>query len=58
MSRSEFFARAAESYLDRLDSSAITRQIDIVLTDLGDDDSLVDAVAAGRSLLAATGDDW
>ncbi|EQD43787.1 transcriptional regulator, CopG family, partial [mine drainage metagenome] len=52
MSRSEFFARAAERYLEQLDSASITAAIDQVLERAGDDSGR-DAVAAGRHRLAA-----
>lgn len=56
MSRSEFFARAAERYLEQLDSASITAAIDEVL-EKTDDDAGRDAVAAGRRRLTA-GDGW
>jgi predicted DNA-binding protein len=55
ISRSEFFARAARSYLDQLASRSLTQQIDEALQ-TGDDDSNA-AAAAGRSYLAGQ-DDW
>lgn len=61
MSRSEFFARAAEQYLRQLDDASLTAQIDEILGRTGDDDSAAAAVAAGRHTLAgADGDesDW
>ena len=55
LSRSEFFARAARRYLDDLDASSITKQIDEALGQLGGlDDSSTDAVQAGRRALADT----
>ncbi|MBB5790054.1 CopG family transcriptional regulator [Jiangella mangrovi] len=54
MSRSEFFARAAEQYLRHLDDASLTAQIDAILDRTGDDDSASAAVAAGRGTLAAT----
>jgi predicted DNA-binding protein len=56
ISRSEFFARAARSYLDQLTSRSLTQQIDEALR-TGDDDSNAAAAAAGRSYLAGQ-DDW
>ena len=56
ISRSEFFARAARSYLDQLASRSLTQQIDEALR-TGDDDSNAAAAAAGRSYLAGQ-DDW
>ena len=59
MSRSEFFARAAERYLDELDAQSLTTQIDDALDRLGaPDDTAADAVAAGHRLLADTDDEW
>lgn len=59
MSRSEFFARAAERYLDELDAESLTIQIDDALDHLDSpDDALVDAVAAGRLTLEAVDDEW
>jgi metal-responsive CopG/Arc/MetJ family transcriptional regulator len=59
MSRSEFFSRAAARYLDDLDSESVTRQIDVAVAALAeDDDSATDAVRAGHRLLTDTADDW
>lgn len=59
MSRSEFFTRAAARYLDELDAESVTRQIDLAVDALGGgDDSTLDAVAAGRSVLDAESGDW
>jgi antitoxin MazE6 len=59
MSRSEFFSRAADRYLDELDSDSVTQQIDQAIADSGDiDDSGQDAVDVGRRLLASGTDDW
>lgn len=52
MSRSEFFTRAAQRYLDQLDAASVTRQIDWALAQAGDDDSSIAAVLAGRRRLA------
>jgi metal-responsive CopG/Arc/MetJ family transcriptional regulator len=58
MSRSEFFARAAEHYLDHLDAQSLTAQINTALehADLPDESTL-DAVEAGRRTLADA-DTW
>ena len=56
ISRSEFFARAARSYLDELASHSLTQQINEALQST-DDDSNAAAAAAGRSYLAGQ-DDW
>ncbi|MBV9382070.1 MAG: ribbon-helix-helix protein, CopG family [Streptosporangiaceae bacterium] len=56
ISRSEFFARAARSYLDQLAAHSITRQIDEALLTTGDDSNAA-AAAVGRRYLADQ-DDW
>jgi metal-responsive CopG/Arc/MetJ family transcriptional regulator len=56
ISRSEFMARAARSYLDQFAVLSLTRQIDEALQ-VTQDDSGAAAVAAGRRLLAGQ-DDW
>ena len=56
ISRSEFFARAAEVYLDELAGHSLTRQIDEALQTAGTDESSSAAVTAGRRRLAE--DDW
>jgi len=56
ISRSEFFARAAEVYLDELAGHSLTSQIDEVLDVAGPDESSSAAAAAGRRRLAQ--DDW
>ena len=59
MSRSEFFALAAQRYLDELDAESVTRQIDAALERLGSvDDSAAAAVTAGHRRLADTIDEW
>jgi len=59
MSRSEFFARAAKRYLDELDAESLTGQIDTALEAIDSpDESQEIAVAVGRRLLSAAGDDW
>jgi antitoxin MazE6 len=57
ISRSAFFARAAELYLDELSRHELAGRIDEALASAGADESAVVAAAAGRRLLAA-GDDW
>ena len=53
MSRSEFFARAAQRYLPELDAESLTSQIDSALELLdGPDAAAADAVAVGRRVLA------
>ncbi len=59
MSRSEFFSRAADRYLDELDSDSVTQQIDQAVADQGHtDESGKDAVDVGRRLLTSGTDDW
>ncbi|HET6214119.1 MAG TPA: ribbon-helix-helix protein, CopG family [Micromonosporaceae bacterium] len=58
MSRSEFFTRAAQRYLDQLEAESLTNQIDAAIDLVGDDDSAAIAVAAGRRRLAALEDSW
>lgn len=50
MSRSEFFTRAAQRYLEQLDEESLTGRIDAALDAVSADDSA--AVAAGRRRLA------
>ena len=58
MSRSEFFARAAVSYLDELDAKSLTAQMDAALDLIGETDESTElAVSAGRRVLGAT-DEW
>lgn len=57
ISRSAFFARAVEVYLDELAVHSVTRQIDEALAAAGADESGAAAATAGRRRLAA-GDDW
>lgn len=59
MSRSEFFARAAEHYLEELDAASLTDQIDGALDGLGTTDNpSKEAVAAGHRLLESVDDEW
>jgi metal-responsive CopG/Arc/MetJ family transcriptional regulator len=58
MSRSEFFARAAERYLQQIEAESLTREIDTALARAGQDDSSSAAVAAGRRPLAGGTPDW
>lgn len=54
MSRSEFFARAAERYLDELDTESLTGQIDAALERLDPaDQAATDAVTVGHRVLDA-----
>ena len=59
VSRSEFFARAAERYLDDLDDSLLTQEIDTALERLETPDASVEeAVVVGHRLLAGADDEW
>lgn len=59
MSRSEFFARAAQRYLDELDAGSLANQIDSVLDRCGGvDETQQAAVDLGRQVLSALDDDW
>ncbi|WP_028279926.1 ribbon-helix-helix protein, CopG family [Arthrobacter sp. H5] len=59
MSRSEFFARAADAYLHQLDARSITEQINEAIgQQTGIDDSLAAAVAGGRATLERNTDEW
>lgn len=58
MSRSEFFTRAAQHYLQQLDEQSLTRQIDAAVDLIGVDDSAAAAVAAGRLRLSMADDEW
>jgi metal-responsive CopG/Arc/MetJ family transcriptional regulator len=46
VSRSEFFARAAERWLDHLDDERTTDAIDQAIEDVADEREFVDAAAA------------
>lgn len=59
MSRSEFFTRAAQRYLDDLDAQSLTGQIDSALQRFdGNDEAQDAAVAAGLRVLGAMDDEW
>jgi antitoxin MazE6 len=59
MSRSEFFTRAAQRYLDELDAQSLTGQINSALERLrGTDEAEAAAVAVGRRVLDAVDDEW
>jgi metal-responsive CopG/Arc/MetJ family transcriptional regulator len=57
MSRSEFFAKAAEQYLAQLESSSVTAEIDEVVAKTKDDSGMA-AAAAGRRRLVDSDDGW
>jgi hypothetical protein len=56
VSRSQFFAIAAQRYLDILDRESLTARIDQALALVGDDPETVAVIRAGRRRLAR--DDW
>lgn len=59
MSRSEFFARAAQRYLEQLDVESLTDQIDSALETLDAPSAAQqDAVAVGRRVVETADDDW
>ncbi len=59
MSRSEFFARAAQRYLDELSADSLTTQINTALEKFNaSDDTQEAAVAVGRRVISAVDDDW
>ena len=59
MSRSEFFAQAAQRYLDQLDADSLTEQIDSALAVIGTVDETQQAAAvAGRRFVSSMDDDW
>ena len=59
LSRSEFFARAANNYLDKLDAHSVTRQIDAALQACGAvDESNAAAVEAAHGFLRESDDEW
>src|SRR2546421_12897118 len=59
MSRSEFFTRAAQRYLDELEAQSLTGQIDKALEGLrGTDEGEAAAVATGHRVLEAVDDEW
>lgn len=59
LSRSEFFALAAKSYLDKLDTNSLVEQINSALNQIGvQDESHAAAVKEGHRLLLATDEQW
>ncbi|HEV2086834.1 MAG TPA: hypothetical protein VGR21_00850 [Cryptosporangiaceae bacterium] len=58
MSRSEFFTRAVQCYLERLDRESLAGRIDAAVDLIGADMSADAAVTAGRRLLASDEDAW
>lgn len=59
ISRSEFFATAAERYLAELDAASLTQRIDAAVDAVGVDVSWRFAVESGRRTLSKhDGEDW
>lgn len=58
ISRSEFFARAAELYLAHLESQALSARVDEVLARIGDDDDRVGALGLQRLAQLTEDDEW
>ncbi|MGH3461909.1 MAG: hypothetical protein ACRDP9_10580 [Kribbellaceae bacterium] len=58
ISRSEFFATAAQRYLDMLDDESLTQQIDDAVDLATEDDTNRAAAAAGKRRLAADDEEW
>jgi metal-responsive CopG/Arc/MetJ family transcriptional regulator len=58
VSRSEFYTRAAQHYLNHLQAQSLTSDIDAVLAMIDEDESADAAVTAGRHRLAQMDDEW
>ncbi|HZN19259.1 MAG TPA: ribbon-helix-helix protein, CopG family [Micromonosporaceae bacterium] len=58
MSRSEFFTRAAQHYLEELEAHSLTARIDAAVALADADESSRAAVIAGHRRLAADEDEW
>lgn len=59
VSRSEFFARAADNYLDELDAHSVTQQIDAALAQCSaSGKSNAAAVEAGNGYLLSSDGEW
>ncbi|MPY77046.1 MAG: ribbon-helix-helix protein, CopG family [Actinophytocola sp.] len=58
MSRSEFYTKAAQHYLEDLETEDLSEKINQAIALAGEDDSTVSAVAAGRRSLADLSGDW
>jgi metal-responsive CopG/Arc/MetJ family transcriptional regulator len=59
MSRSEFFSRAAASYLDWIESRSLRLEIEKALEAIGDSDDSADAaVRASKAYLQSLDDEW
>jgi metal-responsive CopG/Arc/MetJ family transcriptional regulator len=58
MSRSAFFARAVERYLQEVEGESLTGEIDAALERIGADESGSAAGDAGRRRLVEDSEDW
>ncbi|MBA0127668.1 ribbon-helix-helix protein, CopG family [Haloechinothrix sp. YIM 98757] len=58
LSRSEFYARAAQRYLEELESSELAQHIDEAVSLAEEDDSNTNAATAGRTRLTEASGDW
>lgn len=58
MSRSEFFTRAAQNYLELLEAESLTARIDAAIDLVEADESAELAAAAGLRHLAQDEDEW
>lgn len=58
ISRSEFYTRAAQTYLEQLDTRSLTADINSALEVVSEDDSAQAAVAAGRRVLDDSDEEW
>jgi hypothetical protein len=58
ISRSEFFARAAQRYLDDLAAESLTQQIDEAVDASGADEASAAAAGAGRRRLDRGDGEW
>lgn len=58
MSRSAFFARAAEQYVQELDAELLTAELNAVADLINEDESTRAVVAHSRYVLARDAEDW
>jgi hypothetical protein len=59
ITRSQFYTRAAQRYLEQLDAESLTRQIDAAIEMIGPEESNDLASAAGRRVLGQADEgDW
>lgn len=57
MSRSEFFTRAAERFIESSENGSVTARVNASLERAGEDDSVF-ATTSGRAALLGDGDEW